>query len=569
MRKPDIFILIRFFVCFWVLRAYNCWVMPSMDDRDLLREYVENGSDIAFEAILNRHVNLVYSTALRQVREPSLASEVTQTTFIILARKAKSLRRETVLSGWLYRTAQFAAARALRAEYRRRERDQEAAKMQTEQSNSVWEQLAPLLDRAMAHLNDTDRNAIVLRFFENKTAKDVGVALGINEAAAQKRVARAIEKLRGLCTKNGVVVPAIALTAVISANAVQAAPAGIAVTTTTALKGVGISASTATLIKGTLKSIAWAKFKFAALTSLGVTLAAGTIILVEESHLSEPKYQNRAASSWLEQLDDGTRENAVILRWELWQPQAQRSAKQGEAVQAIQGMGTNALPYLLSMLEKKPSRLDGLFGKPVPPSVYHRQAALALEALGPQNLPLIPELTRILHQNTSPKEAAMVLAAIGPEGWEVLTKAIADTNHTASACSIWALGSHRAFVPGTTVEALKAKFIANDPESINALTGWALAEIGQDREQVVSLLISGLQDRRWDSRWGCAVALGRMGRDARSAVPALLAMLKDRDPVMRHDAAQALEQIDPETAAQAGATGALATEHVPKTMPDL
>lgn len=542
--------------------------MPSMDDMDLLREYVDNGCDIAFEAILNRHVNLVYSTALRQVRDASLAGEVTQTTFIILARKAKSLRRETILSGWLYRTAQFAAARALRTEYRRRERDQEAAKMQTEQSDSVWEQLAPLLDRAMAHLNDADRNALVLRFFENKTAKDVGAALGINEAAAQKRVVRAVEKLRSLCTKQGVVLPAIALTAVISANAVQAAPVGITVTTTTALKGVGISASTTTLIKGTLKSIAWAKFKFAALTSLGLTLAAGTVILAEESHWSEPRYQDRTASSWLAQLDDGAGQTGVILRWELWQPQIQRSAKQQEAMQAIQGMGTNALPYLLSMLERNESRLDGIFGKHVPPSIYHHQAALALESLGPQSRPLIPELTRVLHENRSPKEAAMVLAAIGPEGWDVLTRTISDTNNTASACSIWALGSHRAFVPGTTVEALKAKFIDNKPESINALVGWALAEIGQDREQVVSLLISGLQDRRRDSRWGCAVALGRMGRDARSAVPALLAMLQDKDRVIHHDAAQALEQIDPETAAQAGVTGALATEHIPRTMPD-
>ncbi len=362
--------------------------------------------------------------------------------------------------------------------------------------------------------------------------------------------------------------PAIVLTTVISANAVQAAPAGVAITTTTALKGAAMSASTATLLKGTLKSIAWAKFKFAALTSMGLTLAAGTVLLIAESGRAEPRYQDRAAGSWLAQLDDGYRETNIILRWELWQPQGRQSAQQKEAALAIQGMGTNALPYLLSILEKKASRWDGLFGKHLPPAVYHHRAELALEALGPEGRPLIPALTRVLHETTSPKEAAMVLAAMGPEGWEVLTGAISDTNSTASACSIWALGSHRAFIPGATVEALTAKFIADDPESINAITGWALAEIGQDHEQVVSLLIGGLQDRRWDSRWGCAVALGRMGRDARNAVPALLAMLQDKDQEMRHDAAQALEQIDPETAARAGVTGALATEHIPKTMPE-
>src|SRR5438445_8011957 len=115
--------------------------MPLSQDMELLQEYVVRNSDSAFEAILKRHVNLVYSTALRQVRDPGLANDVTQTTFIILARKARSLNQSTILSGWLYRTTMFAASRALRTEYRRRERDNEALKMQTEQSESCWEEL--------------------------------------------------------------------------------------------------------------------------------------------------------------------------------------------------------------------------------------------------------------------------------------------------------------------------------------------------------------------------------------------------------------------------------------------
>jgi HEAT repeat protein len=81
---------------------------------------------------------------------------------------------------------------------------------------------------------------------------------------------------------------------------------------------------------------------------------------------------------------------------------------------------------------------------------------------------------------------------------------------------------------------------------------------------VASLLIKGLSYKREDSRWGCAVSVGKLGPDAESAVPYLLAMLKDMDPVIRHDAAQALEQIDPREAARAGVTGALANEHVPR-----
>src|ERR1700748_3611627 len=168
--------------------------MPPTNDMELLREFVASDSQEAFETLLNRHVNLVYSTALRMVRDPVLANEVTQTTFIILAKKARTLGAGTVLSGWLYRTTQFAAARALRTESRRRERENEAAKMHTEQSESVWEELSPVLDQAMAQLGEADRNAVVLRYFENKSSRDVGVALGLNEATAQKRVARAVEK---------------------------------------------------------------------------------------------------------------------------------------------------------------------------------------------------------------------------------------------------------------------------------------------------------------------------------------------------------------------------------------
>src|SRR5579883_2922015 len=120
--------------------------MLLMEDMQLLRAYVEQGSEDAFKTILDRHLNLVYSTALRQVRDPVLASEVTQTTFIILARKAGSLGSGTIFAGWLYRTAQFAASRALRTEARRRERETEAAQMQTETHESMWEHLAPILD---------------------------------------------------------------------------------------------------------------------------------------------------------------------------------------------------------------------------------------------------------------------------------------------------------------------------------------------------------------------------------------------------------------------------------------
>src|SRR5437868_3263176 len=151
--------------------------MQSMDDWELLRDYATRGSEDAFEMLVKRHVDLVYSAALRQVHDPVVAGDVTQTVFIILARKARKLNRATVLSGWLYRTAQFAGAKALRSECRRRNHEREATLMQSAPSDSTWEQIAPLLETAMAQLREADRSAVVLRYLVDKHLAAVGSAL--------------------------------------------------------------------------------------------------------------------------------------------------------------------------------------------------------------------------------------------------------------------------------------------------------------------------------------------------------------------------------------------------------
>ena len=147
--------------------------MPEPDDITLLKQYAR-GDESAFTALFERHVHLVYSAALRQARNPSHAEEVTQAVFILLARKAKSLSPKTVLSGWLYQAARLTTASLIKREIRRQRREQEVyMQTLTEPETSLWEQISPLLDDAMGRLGEKDRNAIVLRFFENRTPQEV------------------------------------------------------------------------------------------------------------------------------------------------------------------------------------------------------------------------------------------------------------------------------------------------------------------------------------------------------------------------------------------------------------
>jgi RNA polymerase sigma factor (sigma-70 family) len=262
--------------------------MPN-DDLTLLREYARNNSEDAFAALVTRHVNLVYSVALRQVRDASLAEEITQAVFIILARKADSLGDKTILPGWLCRTARYASANALTIQRRRQQREQEAfmqniltggGDASSPSNEETWRQIAPLLDGAMEQLGQKDHNALVLRFFENKTFAEVGATLGASEDAAKMRVNRALEKLRKFFTKRGVSSTTAIIAGTISANSVQAAPVALAksVTAVAIAKGAAASGSTLTLIKGALKIMAWTKAKTAIVSVVVVGMATFSAI---------------------------------------------------------------------------------------------------------------------------------------------------------------------------------------------------------------------------------------------------------------------------------------------------
>jgi RNA polymerase sigma factor (sigma-70 family) len=241
--------------------------MDEPDDIELLGRFVNERSEADFAVLVRRQIDLVYSAALRQTRNPHAAEEVTQAVFIVLARKAGSLLRLGTLTGWLYQATRLTAANYLRTESRRARRDQEAY-MQSlinepaECPEEAWTQTAPLLESAMGELSPGDRDAVLLRYFQNKTLRDVGLALGINEDAARMRVNRALERLRRFFTRRDVNLSAAALAGVLATKSVQAAPVNLAASVAaTVAQGAIPGSLVAVLAKGTLSILAWARYK--------------------------------------------------------------------------------------------------------------------------------------------------------------------------------------------------------------------------------------------------------------------------------------------------------------------
>ena len=261
--------------------------MADVNDMDLMREYADRNSESAFSGLVHRHINLVYSVALRYTGNSQDAQDVTQAVFVILAKKSAGLRQRTTLIGWLYETTRFTARQLLRTRVRQQARDQEAYMQSTlndSDTDNVWLQLAPLLEEAMTRLNEKERTLLALRFFENKSGSETAALLGIQEYAAHKGASRALEKLRKFFMRHGVSSTTAIITVAISANSVQAAPVALAksVTAVAIAKGAAASGSTLTLIKGALKIMAWTKMKTVMVVGMAVILVARTTVVVTQ-----------------------------------------------------------------------------------------------------------------------------------------------------------------------------------------------------------------------------------------------------------------------------------------------
>ena len=289
-----------------------------LEDQQLLRQYAVDGSEAAFGELVARHVNLVYSAALRRAGgDIHLAQDVAQLVFADLARKARSLPKGVVLAGWLHRATSYACAQMLRTERRRQAREQEAVAMNALESEPApdWEQIRPLLDDILDRLDHADRDALLLRFFEQRSLAEVGHALGSNEDAARKRVTRALEKLRNHLVRRGVTTPAAALSTLISVHAVQTAPAGLAAVLTTAslagaVAGTGITPAV-------LKFMAMTKLK-AAIIGTAITAGLATSLVVQHQSLVKMRAERAALQQRAEEQTAATetlrKENDQLAR---------------------------------------------------------------------------------------------------------------------------------------------------------------------------------------------------------------------------------------------------------------
>ena len=252
-----------------------------MQDDKLLTQYARDGSQAAFGQLVARHLTLVYSTCLRETGLPSQAEDAAQVVFLLLARKAKSLRAGPSLAGWLYKAARFVAKDVRKQEARRHLREEAVMQEETrrqEQFAPEWEVVEPLLNDALSALKPGEREAVLLRFIEGHSLAETGAALGLSEDAARMRVARAVEKMRRHLTARGAAVTVVILTGLLTSEAARPSPASAAVVTQATLQAIstGPSANVLLLTKGVYQTMNVIKAKLAAL-ALAVLLAGASI----------------------------------------------------------------------------------------------------------------------------------------------------------------------------------------------------------------------------------------------------------------------------------------------------
>ncbi len=268
-------------------------------DWQRLQRFAHDGDERAFAAVVNGHVGLVYAAALRQVRSPELAEEVTQAVFILLASKAATLGRDVILPAWLHRSAFYVARNTVKQAARRRRHERRAAAAVAEAyladggrpAGPTWQRLAPALDAGVAALRELDRQAIVLRFFHRQTLAEVGRAMGISEDAAQMRVSRAVVKLRAFFARAGVTLDTCSLANVIWVNtAARPVPAHVAAGVVRSVRTGRVPAAVAGVAEATGRAMTRARAgRLTVAVAAAVAVVGSTVFVVQSVVVHGPR----------------------------------------------------------------------------------------------------------------------------------------------------------------------------------------------------------------------------------------------------------------------------------------
>jgi RNA polymerase sigma factor (sigma-70 family) len=343
--------------------------MQAQSDAQLLRAYAERRDEAAFRELVARYTDLVYSAAFRQVESAATAGDIAQSVFTALARKPEVLVRgrdastPLNLAGWLHRATRFAALNHRRATRRRLTHERQAMEQLLTNSDPAagWEQIRPVLDEALDSLGDEDREALLLRYFKNQDFRAVGLALGVSDDTAQKRVSRAVERLREYFSQRNVTIGASGLAVVISANAVQAAPIGLAATISAAAILAGTAVQTSTVI---------AAAKTIAMTTLQKTIVTATLAVVAGAGI----YEAHQAAQLREQNQTLQQQQAPL-------------AEQIQQLQNERDKATNIISWLKQELAKNESNNAELLKLRGEVEVVRNQLADAKRASRPVEQP--------------------------------------------------------------------------------------------------------------------------------------------------------------------------------------
>jgi RNA polymerase sigma factor (sigma-70 family) len=340
-------------------------------DTELLRKYVEESSESAFTELVQEHLNLVYSAALRETGgDGASAEDISQAVFTELARKAPSLLKHPSPAGWLYTTVRYLAANTRRAEQRRRNREE---KVMTELLSEAapdqgWQQIRPVLDDALHELEEADRSAVVLRFLESRSLREVGTRLGLEENAARMRVERALEKLRAMLERRGITSTASGLAAAMGVGALTPAPEALAATTVSAALASGVLVGSTTLT--VMKTMTLTKTQ---LSLFGVLLVAGVAVPTwqqtrlqqahsENARLRATETQPRTDQAELaslraemERLRQVETDQAELARLRQWQAQTQPELLRLRGMAGVARRANSEAEQLRSQLARQPT----------------------------------------------------------------------------------------------------------------------------------------------------------------------------------------------------------------------